>query len=204
MCKYKTPSSWYVRIHNKSLANKDTITIPVGEEEYYIISRKYETVLDDEEYTSYAISNPHVPLWMVERYFYGEKTLENTIATIKMFAWFDCVNAIKQFDISNSVIKQEILLLSYKLYNKELFDYIIEHISDEDAITFLEKHTELFKSLGKITKTLNLIAVINVFNKKILLGKKYLIDVFNIIIKQIETLSRDLEIKYVLKFYANY
>ena len=27
MYKYTIPSSWYVRIHNKSYANKDTITI---------------------------------------------------------------------------------------------------------------------------------------------------------------------------------
>lgn len=121
MYTYTIPSSYYITIHNKSIANKDTLIIPVNEEEYNIIIRKYIKVQNDDEYTEYAISNPYVRLWLIEQYFYGEKTLENTIELIRLFAWFNCVNAIKQFDISNNIIKFEILLQSIKILNKDLF-----------------------------------------------------------------------------------
>ena len=168
MYAYSIPSPWYVRLHNKSLANKDTITIPVGEEESYIIMRKYIKVVDDEEYTEYAISGPYILLWQVEQYFYGEKTLDNTLEIIKLFAWFNCTNAIKQFDISNSEIKLEILLQSFKYNNQELFDYIIQYVSIEDTHLFIEKHESLFRILGRLSKAINLIAIINAFNKKII------------------------------------
>ena len=191
MYAYSIPSPWYVRLHNKSLANKDTITIPVGEEESYIIMRKYIKVVDDEEYTEYAISGPYILLWQVEQYFYGEKTLDNTLEIIKLFAWFNCTNAIKQFDISNSEIKLEILLQSFKYNNQELFDYIIQYVSIEDTHLFIEKHESLFRILGRLSKAINLIAIINAFNKKIKFREGYLKDVFTVIDRERKTRNDD-------------
>jgi hypothetical protein len=200
MYKYSIPSPWYVRLHNKSLANKDTITIPVGEEESYIIMRKYIKVVDDDEYTEYAISGPYILLWQVEQYFYGEKTLDNTLETIKMFAWFNCTNAIKKFDISNSEIKLEILLQSFKYNNQELFDYIIQYVSIEDTHLFIEKHESLFRILGRFSKAINLIAIINAFNKKIKFREGYLKDVFTVIDRERKT--RNDEMKGIFYYYG--
>ena len=200
MYAYSIPSPWYVRLHNKSLANKDTITIPVGEEESYIIMRKYIKVVDDEEYTEYAISGPYILLWQVEQYFYGEKTLDNTLEIIKLFAWFNCTNAIKQFDISNSEIKLEILLQSFKYNNQELFDYIIQYVSIEDTHLFIEKHESLFRILGRSSKAINLIAIINVFNKKIVFKEGYLKAVFTVIDRERKT--RNDEIKGIFYYYG--
>jgi hypothetical protein len=204
--KYTLPSSWYVRIHNKSYANKDTITIPVTEEEYNIISRKTITVTDDDEYTSYSISNPYVLLWQIERYFYGEKTLENILETIKMFAWFNCVSAIKQFDVYDDIIKQEILLLSFKHYNEELLDYVIQYVSLKDIAIFFKKHAKLFKSLGQITKTLKhlytYISVANIVTKKLLIKKVLVINVLKVINHEIKYSINGIDIKNVLFLYG--
>lgn len=199
-------SSWYVRIHNKSYANKDTITIPVEEEEYNIISRKTINVIDDEEYTSYSISNPYVLLWQVERYFYGEKTLENTLETLKMFAWFNCISAIKQFDVSNDIIKQEILLLSFKHHNEELLDYIIKYVSCEEIAIFFKKHAKLFESLGQRTKSFKYfytyIGIGNIVTKKHLIGKDLVINVLKVINHEIKYSGIGIDIKNVLFLYG--
>jgi hypothetical protein len=137
---YSLPSSWYVTIQNNSRSNRDTITIPVNEEEYNIITRQYVKDPLNELTVWCAISGPYIILDKVYNYFYHGKSLPNAIETIKMFAWLNCINAIKQFDYTNILIGKNILLCALMHANRELFNWAIEHIDKSVIEDFYNKN----------------------------------------------------------------
>jgi hypothetical protein len=154
MYKYSIPSSWYVNLHNCSIANRQTITIPVEEREYINISRKYtnnnnpilKSYTDSETHENFAICDPCIVLDTIYTYFYGVKDLTNTLETIKMFIWFDCVDAVKQFDYKNPAISKCILDYSLKKKNCELFFWIIDLI---DTFTVNQYYSADFQHILK-------------------------------------------------------
>ena len=162
---YSLPSSWYVTIHNKSIANRDTITIPVCEQEYKIITRQYIAEPQNEITSHCAISGPFIILDLVYSYFYGEKHLENTIETIKMFSWLKCTNAVKMFDFKNDIISKYILLCSIKHVNDDLFYWIIENMSIDSLNDFYEKNINKLLKILVITETKKTIVFNNADNK---------------------------------------
>ena len=183
---YTIPSSWYVTIHNKSIANRNTITIPVCEEEYKIIFRQY-VIESQNEITNYcAICGPYIMLDLVYSYFRDVNNLENIIETIKMFAWFNCTNAVKMFDCKNDIISKYILSCSIKHCNNDLFYWIIDNMIIDSLNDFCKKN---MNKLFKILKVIDEVIVIRKTDDKTIL-----IDLFELAKKHKNIISYSLSL----------